>query len=58
MPPGAYVDLTEAGVIDATKVLRVALENAVSTAGVLLLAEGTMTEIRSKKDEEKAPLSE
>ena len=34
------------------------LENAVSTAGVLLLAEGTMTEIRSKKDEEKAPLPE
>ena len=55
---GIYVDLTEAGVIDATKVLRVALENAVSTAGVLLLAEGTMTEIRSKKDEEKAPLPE
>ena len=55
---GAYVDLTEAGVIDATKVLRVALENAVSTAGVLLLAEGTMTEVRSKKDEEKAPLTE
>jgi len=55
---GIYVDLTEAGVIDATKVLRVALENAVSTAGVLLLAEGTMTEIRSKKDEEKATLPE
>jgi chaperonin GroEL len=36
---GTYVDLTEAGIIDATKVLRVALENAVSTAGVLLLAE-------------------
>jgi len=55
---GTYVDLTEAGIIDATKVLRVALENAVSTAGVLLLAEGTMTEIRSKKNEEKVPLSE
>jgi len=55
---GTYVDLTEAGIIDATKVLRVALENAVSTAGVLLLAEGTMTEIRSKKEEEKLPAGE
>jgi len=55
---GTYVDLTEAGIIDATKVLRVALENAVSTAGVLLLAEGTMTEIRSKKDQERLPPGE
>src|SRR5581483_9088542 len=32
-----YVDLVEAGIIDPTKVVRVALENAVSVAGVLLL---------------------
>jgi chaperonin GroEL len=46
-----YVDLVEAGIIDPTKVVRVALENAVSVASVLLLTEATMTEIpESKKD--------
>jgi len=39
-----YVDLVEAGIIDPTKVVRVALENAVSVAGILLLTEATMTE--------------
>ena len=45
-----YVDLFEAGIVDPTKVLRVALENAVSVAGVLLRTEATMTE---KPDEKK-----
>jgi chaperonin GroEL len=40
-----YVDLMEAGIIDPTKVVRVALENAVSVASVLLLTEATMTEV-------------
>jgi chaperonin GroEL len=40
-----YLDLAEAGIIDPTKVVRVALENAVSIAGVLLLTEATLTEI-------------
>ena len=40
-----YVDLMEAGIIDPTKVVRIALENAVSVASVLLLTEATMTEI-------------
>lgn len=35
----------EAGIIDPTKVVRIALENAVSVASVLLLTEATMTEI-------------
>jgi len=39
-----YVDLFEAGIVDPTKVVRTALENAVSVAGVLLLTEATMTE--------------
>jgi chaperonin GroEL len=47
---GAYVDLIEAGIIDPTKVVRVALENAVSAAGVLLLADATMTEIEEKRE--------
>ena len=46
-----YVDLVEAGIIDPTKVVRVALENAVSVASVLLLTEATMTEIPEKKAE-------
>jgi len=40
-----YVDLVDAGIIDPTKVVRVALENAVSVASVLLLTEATMTEV-------------
>jgi len=48
---GKYVDLVEAGIVDATKVVRVALENAVSVAGTLLLTEATLTEEREKKPE-------
>ena len=40
-----YVDLMASGIIDPTKVVRVALENAVSVASTLLLTEATMTEI-------------
>lgn len=49
-----YVDLYEAGIIDPTKVVRVALENAVSVASVLLLTEAVMTELPEK---EAPPLS-
>jgi len=48
---GKFVDLIEAGIIDATKVVRVALENAVSVASTLLLTEATLTEEREKKSE-------
>ena len=50
-----YVDLVEAGIIDPAKVVRLALENAVSTAGVLLLTEATMTEIPEPKTEVRSP---
>jgi chaperonin GroEL len=46
-----YVDLVEAGIIDPTKVVRVALENAVSVASVLLLTEATMTDLPEAKPE-------
>jgi chaperonin GroEL len=46
---GMYCDLIEAGIIDPTKVLRVALENAVSVASVLLLTEATLTELPEPK---------
>ncbi|HSF41931.1 MAG TPA: chaperonin GroEL [Thermoanaerobaculia bacterium] len=52
---GVYVDLVEAGIIDPTKVVRVALENGASVAGVLLLAEATLTEIEEPKKEAAIP---
>jgi chaperonin GroEL len=45
-----YVDLVEAGIIDPAKVVRLALENAVSVAGVLLLTDATMTEVPEPKE--------
>jgi chaperonin GroEL len=46
-----YVDLVEAGIIDPTKVVRTALENAVSVASVLLLTEATLTELPEIKSD-------
>jgi chaperonin GroEL len=51
-----YVDLVEAGIIDPTKVVRVALENAVSAASLLLLTEATLTEVPEPKDDKTAAL--
>ena len=50
-----YVDLVEAGIIDPTKVVRIALENAVSVASILLLTEATMTEIPEPRPAQAAP---
>jgi chaperonin GroEL len=44
-----YVDLIEAGIVDPTKVVRIALQNAVSVASILLLTEATMTEKPEQK---------
>lgn len=49
---GRYVDMFEAGIVDPAKVVRIALENAVSVASVLLLTEATMTE-KPRKNSEK-----
>jgi len=46
-----FVDLLEAGIVDPAKVVRLALENAVSVASVLLLTEATMTEKPEKPDQ-------
>jgi chaperonin GroEL len=54
---GEYCDLVAAGIIDPTKVVRVALENAASVAGLLLLTEATLTE-RSEKSERGAGVPE
>ncbi len=46
---GRYEDLVEAGVIDPTKVARIALQNAASIAGLLLTTECVVTEIPEKE---------
>jgi chaperonin GroEL len=47
-----YEDMVEAGVIDPTKVVRTALQNAASIAGLLLTTEAVVVE---KPQDEKAP---
>jgi len=46
-----YVDLFEAGIVDPTKVVRIAIQNAVSVASILLLTEATMTEKPEQKQQ-------
>jgi len=47
-----YEDMIKAGIVDPTKVVRTALQNAASIAGLLLTTEGCVTEI---PEEEKKP---
>jgi len=44
-----YGNMIEQGIIDPTKVTRVALENAASVAGVILTTEATVTDIPSEE---------
>jgi chaperonin GroEL len=44
-----YEDLVKAGVIDPTKVVRTALQNAASIAGLLLTTEAVVVEIPEEK---------
>ena len=48
-----FEDMFEAGVVDPTKVTRIALQNAASIAGLMLTTEALVTEI---PDKEKAPM--
>jgi chaperonin GroEL len=48
---GEYVDMVEAGVIDPTKVVRIALQNASSIASLLLTTESLVTEKPEKEPE-------
>lgn len=41
-----YVNMLEAGIIDPTKVTRIALENAASVAGMILTTECSLTDIK------------
>ena len=42
---GEYVDMFEAGIVDPTKVERVAMQNAVSVASLLLTTEATVSDV-------------
>ncbi len=46
---GEYVDLVAAGIIDPTKVVRTALQDAASVAGLLITTEATITEAPKKE---------
>jgi len=47
-----YEDMIKSGILDPTKVVRIALQNATSIAGLLLTTEGLITDI---PEEDKAP---
>ena len=47
-----YEDMIKAGILDPTKVVRIALQNAASIAGLLLTTEGLITEL---PEEDKKP---
>jgi chaperonin GroEL len=46
---GEYVNMFKAGIIDPTKVARVAVQNATSIAGMILTTEAAVTEIPEKE---------
>ena len=46
---GKYVDLMQAGIIDPAKVVRTALENAVSVAGIVLTTDALITDAPEPK---------
>ncbi len=47
---GKYVDMVKAGIIDPTKVVRAALQDAASVAGLLITTEAMVAEKPEKKD--------
>jgi chaperonin GroEL len=47
-----YEDMVKAGILDPTKVVRIALQNASSIAGLMLTTEGMIAEL---PEEEKQP---
>jgi chaperonin GroEL len=51
---GEYVDMVKAGILDPTKVVKTALTNAASIAGLLLTTEALVTNFDSKDDAKKA----
>ncbi len=52
---GEYTDMTKAGIIDPTKVTRIALQNAASVASLLLTTEACIAEIPDDKKSSQMP---
>ncbi|NKB43077.1 MAG: chaperonin GroEL [Alphaproteobacteria bacterium] len=52
---GKYVDLVKAGIIDPTKVVRIALQDAASIAGLLITTEAMVAEIPAPNPPPMAP---
>ena len=50
-----YVDMIKAGILDPTKVVRCALQNAASVAGLLVTTECAVTEVPEKKKPAPSP---
>jgi chaperonin GroEL len=46
-----FTDMIAAGIIDPTKVVRIALQNAASVAGLLLTTQGLVVEIKEEKEQ-------
>jgi chaperonin GroEL len=46
---GQFVDMFEAGIIDPTKVVRIAIQNAASVASLLLTTEAVVVEVKEPK---------
>ena len=55
---GEYENMVEAGIVDPTKVARVAVQNAASVAGLLLTTEAVVTDAPEKKTRGAAGLPE
>jgi chaperonin GroEL len=51
---GEFVDMVKAGILDPTKVVKTALTNAASIAGLMLTTEALVTNYDSKNDDKKA----
>ena len=47
---GTWVDMLKAGILDPTKVVRSALQNAASIAGLMLTTDSVITSIKDKKN--------
>ncbi len=52
---GTYVDMVKAGIVDPTKVVRIALQDAASVAGLLITTEAMVAEKPENKDAGGAP---
>jgi chaperonin GroEL len=52
---GEFIDMFEAGIIDPTKVARIALQNAASIASLLITTEAMVTEEPEKEDKPPMP---